>query len=299
MKDAIRRVGLAFDRRRSSSKLIDDEDLDMLNVPQHDDMKGFQAGEAARLDALSNVREILERNFGNITDPPCSSKRFKKYYKKAEGGDPVAQFVIGVCYQFGVQPDLDPCYSSSMKWYLEAAENGSAKALNNIAVMIQHGLAGFTKDDGLSVSLFRCAAAEGVYEAEINMTVLLVLSENMAVQDRVKAYEILSAMTERESTTRQAVNNMGCLLLRGFGCTVDHARAVQFFKTAANMGSCVAMYNMGVVYLHGYGVPKDAEQSREWFSQAKKDKNHEDHPCVMAATDQSKLLMFTTMNSCL
>jgi len=56
-------------------------------------------------------------------------EKFQEIKKKAEQGDPTAQYDLGLCYDIGdgVAEDSD----EAIKWYMKAAKNRSLKAKNN------------------------------------------------------------------------------------------------------------------------------------------------------------------------
>jgi TPR repeat protein len=182
---------------------------------------------------------------------------------------------------------------------LQAARKNDWRSVNNIGVLIYLGQAGFQREEQWALQFFEQAARHGIREAEMNMTVLLTLGSAKGVQDRPRSFEILSRICRREFCSRQALNNLGCMYLRGFGCTADPERALQYFQTAMQMGSQVAKYNIGIMYLNGLGVEKDNKKGNELIDSSRQEKQHEDYPCIESATDLTKLLMFTTMNSCL
>eukprot|EP00475_Leptophrys_vorax_P032429 TRINITY_DN4_c0_g1_i1.p1 TRINITY_DN4_c0_g1~~TRINITY_DN4_c0_g1_i1.p1 ORF type:complete len:346 (+),score=87.96 TRINITY_DN4_c0_g1_i1:102-1139(+) len=335
---ALKGIGDAIQKRKNSRQLIDEDVQDLQEIPQvldfaenqrrpddddyenNDetrnasnsraleqsnvfdlDYSGLSAYDAKFQDCLDQIEQINRSRYADETsaDPWGSSKKFQKYYKKACSGDKEAAYVIGVCFQYGVQPDLDPCHDAAIKWYLIAAKKGCWKSVNNIGVMIYLGHAGIERDERLALQYFEQAARHGIREAEMNLTVLLTLGVAKGVQDRPRAFEILSKICSREFCSRQALNNLGCMYLRGFGCAADAARALQLFTTSCEMGSQVAKYNIGIMHLNGLGVTRDKRKGSDLISAAAEDKTHEDHPCIESANDLTKLLMFTTMNSCL
>jgi len=324
LKKTIRGIGEALQKRKNSKQLFDEDVADLQDIPLPDmgdeqdkgnayagielertnvfdlDLSGLQAYDAKFTDCLDRVEQMNQLRYGGngSADPWGSSKKFQKYYQRAYAKDKDASYVIGVCYQYGVQPDLEPCHNAAIKWYLIAARLGDWRSINNIGVMIYLSQAGFEKDEELALQFFEHAARHGIREAEMNMTVLLTLGAK-GVQDRPRAFEILSRICKRDFCGRQAVNNLGCMYLRGFGCTADPEQAMSLFKTSMDMGSQVAAYNIGIMYLNGLGVEKDKHKGTEYMAAASSDKHHEDYSCIESATDLSKLLMFTTMNSCL
>ena len=68
---------------------------------------------------------------------PAFSEDIQTLIKNAEGGDPKAQFTLGVAYGKGEGVPQD--YAESMKWFRMAAERGLADAQYNLGVPYYKG----------------------------------------------------------------------------------------------------------------------------------------------------------------
>jgi TPR repeat protein len=63
--------------------------------------------------------------------------------------------------------------------------------------------------------------------------------------------------------------NIGLLYTHGGdGLPQDYAKAIDFFRKAAEGGDADALYDLGWAYEHGLGVPADRQQATEWYSKA-------------------------------
>ena len=62
--------------------------------------------------------------------------------------------------------------------------------------------------------------------------------------------------------------NLGLSYDYGLGVPQDDARAVLWYRIAANQGHAAARYNLGVMYRYGEGVPQDFTEAIAWFRQA-------------------------------
>jgi TPR repeat protein len=60
-------------------------------------------------------------NFGIIT-----SEIIIRYLKFARRGDPIAQYNLACCYQYGKEIEQD--YFKAFEWYYKSANNGHAKS---------------------------------------------------------------------------------------------------------------------------------------------------------------------------
>ncbi|MCG8491076.1 MAG: hypothetical protein MI743_05645 [Sneathiellales bacterium] len=65
-----------------------------------------------------------------------------------------------------------------------------------------------------------------------------------------------------------AMRNLGHLYRRGLGVEQDYAKALVWYKRAAEMGFDRAQANVGTMYLKGQGVPQDYVEAAEWFTKA-------------------------------
>ena len=59
--------------------------------------------------------------------------------------------------------------------------------------------------------------------------------------------------------------NLGFLHERGLGVAQDAAKAMDWFKRAADNGESAALHNIGVLYRDGNGVRQDLAEAAKWF----------------------------------
>jgi len=83
---------------------------------------------------------------------------FEQTKAKAEKGDKIAQFDLGLMYDDGEGVPRD--YKEAVKWYRKAAEQGYFKAQHNLGVMYAIGN-GVPQDDKLAVKWYRKGAEQG------------------------------------------------------------------------------------------------------------------------------------------
>ena len=55
---------------------------------------------------------------------------------------------------------------------------------------------------------------------------------------------------------------------KGEGVPADDAKAVSWFRKAAEQGIAAAQYNLGLMYVNGDGVPKDGAKAVSWYRKA-------------------------------
>jgi len=102
----------------------------------------------------------------------------------AEAGDAVAQFNLGVSYDFGQDVPQDD--AEAVRWYRLAADQGHAGAQNSLGFMYATG-EGVPQDYVEAVRLYRLAADQGLAEALSNLGLLYENGEGVP-QDYVQAH---------------------------------------------------------------------------------------------------------------
>ena len=78
------------------------------------------------------------------------------------------------------------------------------------------------------------------------------------------------AETEKkaEAGDASAQNYLGAVYDNGVGRPQDSAKAVKWYRLAADQGIANAQFNLGVMYNDGEGVPKDFAEAVKWFRKA-------------------------------
>jgi len=99
---------------------------------------------------------------------PAFSEDIQTLINDAKGGNPNAQFNLGVAYGKGEGVPQD--YAESMKWYRVAAGQGLAEAQNNLGIAYERGQ-GVPQDYAESTKWYRMAAGQGLADAQYNLGV--------------------------------------------------------------------------------------------------------------------------------
>ena len=150
----------------------------------------------------------------------------------ASGGDPSAQFNIGVMYANGLGVDRD--MAAAMDWWTRAARQLHVRSAHNLALAM---LSGEPKTNGAAVEpdypgilrYLKIGADAGYPNSEYTLA---------------KLYE------------------------EGVGVEKDQRRAAELFLSASIKGFAKAQYNLGKVYRDGAGMPKSESMSLFWFIEA-------------------------------
>ena len=85
-------------------------------------------------------------------------------------------------------------------------------------------------------------------------------------QDYAKAIEWFRQAAEQGYATAQ--NNLGDCYYDGQGVTQDYAQAVSWYRKAAEQGDAAAQFRLGFCYEYGRGVSKDYAQAADWYRKA-------------------------------
>ena len=97
------------------------------------------------------------------------AEAIKKYLPRAEAGDAIAQYNLGVLYAAGLGTPVNN--QEAMKWFLMAAEQGDADAQNNIGIMYYEGR-GVTKDYSQALHWYTLAAEQEHIAAQYNIGIM-------------------------------------------------------------------------------------------------------------------------------
>ena len=128
---------------------------------------------------------------------PSLESDYEEHFSAAQNGDPVAQYIIGRCYQFGKGVAID--MPQAVCWYTKAAESGNALAQNNLGHCLQVGL-GVSKDIVSAVSWFRKAAEQGEISAQNNLGACYFRGEGVEQDYRQAAYWFKKAADQGSDT---------------------------------------------------------------------------------------------------
>ena len=92
--------------------------------------------------------------------------------------------------------------------------------------------------------------------------------EAYAAKDYRTAWEILYPLANGGQV--EAQRKIGVMLRHGLGVKKDDAKAIYWYRKAAENGHVRAQNSLGVMYRFGMGVKRDAEQAAHWIMAAAK-----------------------------
>jgi len=180
------------------------------------------------------------------------------YEMAAAADDPDALYWLGNGYFTGNAIAED--WQKAFECYKKAAHLHHPDAMNNYADMYLRGEY-VEKDEKHALDLFLKAAELGVAEA---MYTLGYMHENgVGTTKNVKEAAIWFKKSALAGDVF-AANRLGHeAVANGHG-----AKAVKWYRMAADRGDAYGEYNLGVCYEVGIGVPSDLKKAKYWFTKA-------------------------------
>ena len=174
----------------------------------------------------------------------------------AEGGDPEAQKILGIMYDYGHGVAKDQ--PAALQWYLRAAEQGNPDVQYHVGAKYFHG-EGTAQDYAAAAKWWELAANGGQVDAQFNPGLMYYRGMVLA-KDDARAAQLFQQAAEQGHGDAQYV--LGLLYAFGQGVVKDYTTALQWFQKSSDQGVARAQFNMGVFYENGYFGPKTGEQIR-------------------------------------
>ena len=153
--------------------------------------------------------------------------------KKAEAGDAVAQFDLGLCYSEGLVVAKDK--KEAFKWITKSAEQGYSFAQSDLGVRYLLGL-GVAKDEKEALKWYKKVA-----EQEATPTTPAQSFKGTYEQNYLGDY---------------------------YSFTKDYKEAVKWYTKAAEQGDTQAQNNLGSLYYKGEGVTQDYKEAVKWYTKS-------------------------------
>ena len=137
----------------------------VLTIPERNAKKGKKSD---KLDSKTNAK---------------FAEALKKYRPRAEAGDAIAQYNLGVLYNEGAGTERN--YHEAFKWFRLAADQGDADAQNNLGIMYYEGQ-GVGKNYTQAFHWYNLAAEQGHVAAQYNLGIMYEQGIGTS-KDRAKA----------------------------------------------------------------------------------------------------------------
>ena len=221
----------------------------------------------------------------------------ERYFRRlAEGGDPAAQWWLGVSYQYGVGAPKDR--KNALRWFRQAARQGNARAQESLRatedsaaggedseklqIAAEQGSAqaqyrlgyrywngdGVERDERQAADWFDRAARQGLAPAQRMLGRCYEQGRGVERDARQAVAWYRGAATQGDPEAQYA---LGVCLDKGLGTEENAAEAFAWYKNAAAQGLKKAQLALADCYEKGRGVPKNSSLAREWRKAADKD----------------------------
>lgn len=148
---------------------------------------------------------------------------------------------------------------------IPAAEAGDANAQNIVGDAYDGGN-GVERDPAKAREWWTKAAEQGFAKAQYNLGRMLAQGSDGIEADHAEAERWLTAAMDQDNA--DAFNEMGRMWARGDGRAPDPAKALEFYRKGAALGSRAAISNVGAAYAVGEGVEVDYAVAFENLSRA-------------------------------
>ena len=233
------------------------------------------------------ISDLIPQDFG--------SSIANWFREAAEKGFSMAQFYLGILYQYGKFVAQD--YDEAIDWYRQAAQQGYAMAECNLGWMYSKGC-GVDHSNEMAVKWYRKAAERGYAMAQFHLGWMYANGHGVnqdyqqamhwyyeaAKQGYAIAQYNLGLMYANEDGVlqdyKQAATWYQCAAEQGYAkaqCNLgwiyqvahsDIRQAENWYIKAAEQGNAVAQYNLGLIYQYGQSGVQDYMKASDWYRKA-------------------------------
>ncbi len=172
--------------------------------------------------------------------------------KKAESGDPKAQFLVAKYLRLG--KGVSKNEHEAIKWYMQSAKQGHTKSMNS--------LGGYYLENKVDSPETDAEIAKALPE----------MSFSIAKKDKKQPHNLEQAVywffLAADGGNPRAKRNIGFLYSKGIGLEQSDIDAVKWWKEAALEGEVSAQCNLANAYLNGRGCEKNESKAFELMCMA-------------------------------
>ncbi len=227
--------------------------------------------------ALYDLGKLYSSNYLGEPD----EKKSQKYHQKALQGfidleilypkkAAYLQYRISQIYADGLGTGRDK--EKALEWLEKSAENGNSTAQYQLANQYYYG-EDTEKDLSKAFDWYRKCAEQGhpyasYAVAQIYQKVETVPQESDKVQEYYKkALSGFMQIVKNNHGNAELFYRLGRMFQNGLGTDIDTAKAVEFFKRAAESKNHWAEFQLGRIFLFGAdGIDPDRAKGMEWLS---------------------------------
>lgn len=203
---------------------------------QFDDAVGWWEKAAERNDSYACYRlaKLYKEGYGEHPPDYLKAAEWFRRASEPEFNQIEAQFELGQMYYLGygfVKRD----FKEALRWFQKAAEAGQVDSQYNTAYLYQYGL-GVESNLETAIRWYERAARHGHALSQVDVANLY------ASQRTAWGYERAKFWYEHACSQNcfEAYRKLGDLYYWGLGCEVDRAKAVRYYRKAAEQGDILS-----------------------------------------------------------
>lgn len=203
---------------------------------------------------------------GMLYESAGDSKTCNEYLVKGDKkGSRMCSEVLGTIYEFGMDGNKVDCKKAA-KYY---ERSGSSKSLYRLGLFYLNGDLGKKKDKDIAkgMELVSRAADEGLIDAIYAMGYCYETGRNVDTVDHVKAVSYYKQLADNDIASGQFKMGLYYELGDG-GLEADSTKAIEYYQKAADQGHGEAMCYLGDFYRIGQYLPMDKAKAFELYTQA-------------------------------
>jgi len=181
----------------------------------------------------------------------------------ASEGDLNAACQLGSLYRLGSGIMKDD--EAAINWYIRAALAGSVSARSWVGTMMSQGR-GCKKNCDFWHSKLTTMADNG--DGAACCLIGIILREGWGCEKNYNLANVYFNKGAIDYNNLGCMNNLGLHYRNGFGFEQNYAKAIEWYRKAAEQGDATAQSNLGGMYEHGQGVKRDYSSALKWYSQS-------------------------------
>ncbi len=193
-------------------------------------------------------------------------KYFEAALKRAEQGNPKAQYTVGTCYTLGM--GVRKNHSEATKWYMKSAENGNPAAQGALGQIYISGI-GLPRDVTKGVMLLRKAKKNGnEVTSKLADLALDTIYNPIWWPKNKEANFIENIRTSADAGSPEAQLLLAECYLLGTGVEKNPQKAFCYYSKSANQGNADAQFTLATLYENGTCGFTNIDEAEKWYAKS-------------------------------
>src|ERR1035441_3538747 len=202
----------------------------------------------------NDVEQVDPSSSVNKRLPSTNAPDLAETRMKAEQGDALAQYNLGIFYRKGEGVAKDP--KEAFKWLSRSAEQGDARSMAVAAMMCAAG-EGVERDFKRAAEFATRAARLGDAKGETFLAMLCFAGDGV---EKDAATALSWARKAADQGLDEAQYLIGEIYTHGGkGVTADQVQAATWYRRAAEQGNAKGQAELGRRFAEGSGVPRNSQ----------------------------------------